>query len=209
MMRPREIEDASFEIIQSLLGTHSLDPAVAHVVKRCIHTSADFDYAENLYFSPTFYESITDAFKKGCTVVTDTTMALAGINKTVCARYGIDVVCFIGDESVKRESEDRGVTRSALSVRKAASIQGNLVYVVGNAPTALMEICNLYERGVLSLRAVVGVPVGFVNVVESKERLMDTDLPCVVARGRKGGSNIAAAICNAILYDLIARETMA
>ena len=208
MLRPREIEDASFKIIESLLGAHVLDSKVERIVKRCIHTSADFDYAENLHFSPTFYEAITNAFRKGCTLVTDTTMALAGINKTVCAQYGIDVVCFIGDESIKRESEESGLTRSALSVRKAAKIQGDLVYVVGNAPTALMEICRLHERGALALKAVVGVPVGFVNVVESKERLMETDLPCVVARGRKGGSNIAAAICNAILYDLVAQGSV-
>lgn len=202
MLKPNEIEIKSFEIIESMLGDKKLDPLTEHIVKRCIHTSADFDYADNLYFSSNFYEKIVHAFRNGFSIVTDTTMALAGINKNACDKFGINVFCFVADKEVIETSNKTGMTRSAISVHKAMELNKPIVYIVGNAPTALLEICKLYKEGRFKPVAVVGVPVGFVNVIESKEQLIDTDIPCVVSKGRKGGSNIAAAICNAILYKL-------
>ncbi len=200
IIKPADIEKKSFSIISEILGDRTFDPLQEPIIKRAIHTSADFDYADNLYFSQGVVSQLLDAIRQGADIVTDTQMAKAGISKKTLQRFGGQVHCFISDEDVAREAKERGVTRAVVSRERAWSNGGALSCGVGYAPTALLHSKTLTEEGRLSPVGVVGVPVGFVNVVESKEEMMKTEIPCIVARGRKGGSNIAAAICNALLY---------
>ena len=202
IMKPMDIERRSFEIITELLDGRTLEPENEMVVKRVIHTTADFEYADNLCFSPGAVERGVAALRSGCDIVTDTQMARAGINKTVLSRLGGQVRCFMSDPDVAEEAKARGVTRAAVSMERAAALEKPCVFAVGNAPTALLTLCQLMAAGRLSPALVIGVPVGFVNVVESKERIMEAGAPYIVARGRKGGSNVAAAICNAMLYQI-------
>lgn len=199
-VKPREIETRSFEIITEELGDTPLVPGTELIVKRCIHTSADFDYAKNLCFSPGVVEKAIAAIKAGACIVTDTQMAKAGINKRALSRYGGEVYCFMSDEDVAKMAADHGTTRATASMDKAASLNQKLIFAIGNAPTALVRLYELIEDGKLNPELIIGVPVGFVNVVQSKELIMETDVPYIVAKGRKGGSNIAACICNALLY---------
>lgn len=205
-MKPLDIERQSFEIIARELGGRKPDPEVDLVVRRVIHTTADFDYFDNLVFSPHAVPALQAAIREGCPIVTDTTMAMAGINKRILARFGSQVHCFIGDEEVAREAKTRGLTRSWVSMEKAAQTLGGCVFAIGNAPTALFAISELVRAGKLRPKMVIGVPVGFVNVVEAKEEILSLDIPHIVARGRKGGSNVAAAIVNAALYQMVKRE---
>lgn len=205
-MKPMEIERRSFEIITQELGNRRIDPEYELVVKRVIHTTADFDYYENLAFSEHAVLRMMDAIRAGCDVVTDTTMAQSGINKRLLKQFGGEARCFIGDPDVAEEAKARGVTRSLVSMEKAARLDKPLIFAIGNAPTALFSICDLMRAGKLRPEMVIGVPVGFVNVVEAKEEVMRTAPDYIVARGRKGGSNVAAAIVNAVLYQLIQRE---
>ena len=205
-MKPMDIERRSFEIITQELGERKIDPEFELVVKRVIHTTADFDYYDNLCFSEHAVLRMMDAIRAGCDVITDTTMAQSGINKKLLAQFGGQARCFIGDEDVAREAKERGVTRSLVSMEKAARLGKPLIFAIGNAPTALFSICDLMRAGKLAPEMIVGVPVGFVNVVEAKEEVMRTAQNYIVARGRKGGSNVAAAIVNAVLYQLIQRE---
>ena len=205
-MKPMEIERRSFEIITEELGDRKLDPEFALVVKRVIHTTADFDYYDNLCFSEHAVLRMMDAIRAGCDVITDTTMAQSGINKKILAQFGGQARCFIGDADVAEEAKARGVTRSLVSMEKAARLNKPLIFAIGNAPTALFSICDLMRAGKLAPEMIIGVPVGFVNVVEAKEEVMRTAQNYIVARGRKGGSNVAAAIVNAVLYQLIQRE---
>lgn len=201
---PQDIESRSFEIIAGELKERGivLDPQTAPVVMRAIHTTADFDYADNLHFSPGAVQAGIAALKAGASVVTDTTMAQSGINKRALARLGGQALNFIRDPEVIEGARQRGLTRSALAMEKAAGLAQPLVYAVGNAPTALARLHELIEAGMAVPPAlIIGVPVGFVNVTESKELIMElTEVPWIVARGRKGGSNVAAAIVNALLY---------
>ena len=197
---PAEIEARSMEIIQSELGERTFPAEVLPVVKRVIHTTADFDYADNLVFSPGAVEQGIAAIKGGCTIVTDTQMARSGINKRVLEKFGGEAVCFMSDPDVAAEARERGVTRAAVSMERAAGLDRTLILALGNAPTALVRACELLEEGAMKPALIIGAPVGFVNVVESKELLLTEDVPYIVARGRKGGSNVAAAICNAMLY---------
>lgn len=199
-VRPQDIERRSMEIITAELGGRSLPEPRFSVVKRCIHTSADFDYFDNLFFSEGAVEAGIAALRKGADIVTDTNMAAAGINKRTLAGYGGAVHCFIADEDVAAEASMAGVTRATVAMRRGAELGKPTVFAVGNAPTALAELDRLIREEGLRPELIVGVPVGFVNVVESKELIMGSGVPCIVARGRKGGSNIAAAICNAMLY---------
>ena len=205
-MKPMEIERRSFEIITQELGERKLDPEFELVVKRVIHTTADFDYYENLCFSEHAVLRMMDAIRAGCDVITDTTMAQSGINKKILAQFGGQARCFIGDEDVAREAKERGVTRSLASMEKAARLNKPLIFAIGNAPTALFSICDLMRAGKLKPEMIIGVPVGFVNVVEAQEEVMRPAQNYIVARGRKGGSNVAAAIVNAVLYQLSQRE---
>lgn len=198
---PQDIERRSFEIIESELK-RDIDVEVKNVVKRVIHTTADFDYADNLYFSDNVTRIIKDAIRNGADIVTDTKMAWSGINKKRLAGYGGEVHCFMADEDVARSASENGTTRAVASMDKAAKIKKPAIFAVGNAPTALIRLCDLIKEGTLNPVAVIGVPVGFVNVVQAKELIMSVGVPCIVARGRKGGSNVAAAICNALIYEL-------
>ena len=201
-VKPMDIEKRSFEIITEELGEKNslLVPGTELIVKRCIHTSADFDYADNLCFSENAAEKAMQAIREGACIVTDTQMARSGINKKALARYGGEAYCFMSDEDVAAEAKERGVTRAVVSMEKAAKLNKKLIFAIGNAPTALVALYEMIEAGTLRPELVIGVPVGFVNVVASKELIMQTDVPYIVARGRKGGSNIAACICNALLY---------
>lgn len=198
---PKDIERRSFEIIESELP-RDIDGKVKNVVKRVIHTTADFDYVDNLYFSDNVTKIIKDAIKNGADIVTDTKMAWSGINKKRLAEYGGEAHCFMEDEDVARSAAENGTTRAVASMDKAAKIKKPVIFAVGNAPTALIRLYDLIKEGTLNPVAVIGVPVGFVNVIQAKEIIMSAGVPCIVARGRKGGSNVAAAICNALIYEL-------
>lgn len=201
-VEPADIERRSFEIISAELGDRAFDPLEEPVIKRCIHTSADFEYADSLVFSEGAVERGLEALRDGADIVTDTQMAKAGINRKRLAAFGGEVYNFISDEDVAAEAARRGCTRSAVCMEKAAGLGGKLIFAIGNAPTALIRICELICQGKLHPELVIGVPVGFVNVVQSKELLLQTEVPSIAARGRKGGSNIAACIVNALLYML-------
>ena len=201
-IKPMDIERRSFEIITELLGDRVLDPENELVIKRVIHTTADFDYADNLVFSPHAVKKAIDALKGGCDIVTDTQMARAGINKAALEKLGGFVHCFMSEPDVADEASRRGVTRATVSMERAAKLEKPCIFAVGNAPTALLRLRELIDEGAVSPALVIGVPVGFVNVVESKERILDSPAPHIVARGRKGGSNVAAAVCNALLYQI-------
>lgn len=202
IVKPMEIEARSFEIITELLGENQPDPEKAPVVKRVIHTTADFEYRENLVFSEHAVRQGIEALRQGCHIVTDTHMAMAGINKTVLGRLGGEVHCFMSDPDVAEEAKRRGITRAAVSMERAAALDKPCIFAIGNAPTALIALKELMDAGKVRPALIIGVPVGFVNVVESKEQILGCDVPYIVARGRKGGSNVAAAICNAMLYQI-------
>ena len=199
-VKPMDIEKRSFEIITEELGDTPLVPGTELIVKRCIHTSADFDYAKNLCFSENVVEKAVKAIKEGACIVTDTQMAKSGINKRVLSRYGGEVYCFMSDEDVAAIAKENGCTRATACMDKALTMDKKLIFAIGNAPTALVRLYELIQDGKLSQELIIGVPVGFVNVVQSKELIMQTNVPYIVAKGRKGGSNIAACICNALLY---------
>ena len=204
-MKPQDIEKRSFEIITAELGERTFPAGIAEVVKRVIHTTADFDYADSLAFSPDVISRAKAALAAGATVVTDTNMALSGVSKTTLAKLGGKAVCLMADEQVASEAKARGVTRAIVSMEHAAKFEGPLLFAIGNAPTALIRLHELIEEGIVAPALVIGVPVGFVNVVESKERLLAVceryGVPAIIAMGRKGGSTVAAAICNALLYS--------
>lgn len=203
-LAPAEIEKRSFEIITSELEEKGivLDPANELVIKRCIHTSADFEYAETLSFSEGAVEKMKELIRGGACIVTDTNMALAGINKKKLASFGSEAFCYMADEDVAAEAKDRGITRAAVSMEKASKLDKDVIFAIGNAPTALIRLHEMMEEGIYTPKFVIGVPVGFVNVVASKELFLDSDVPYIINRGRKGGSNISAAICNAVLYNM-------
>lgn len=201
-VKPMDIEKRSFEIISEELGDRKFDPLQEPVIKRCIHTSADFEYADSLCFSEGAVEKALDAIRNGACIVTDTQMAKAGINKKTLAKYGGEVYNFMSDEDVANKAKELGCTRATVCMDKAAELDKKLIFAVGNAPTALVRLYELIQEKKLKPELIIGVPVGFVNVVQSKELIMETDVPYIIARGRKGGSNIAACICNALLYML-------
>ncbi|HHV41744.1 MAG TPA: precorrin-8X methylmutase [Clostridiaceae bacterium] len=199
-IKPSEIEERSFEIIASELA-RPLDPELAPIIMRVIHTSADFDYADNLVFT---HEAITKgkkAIRDGAVIITDTNMVKAGINKRLLAELGGEALCFIADPDVSAAAKEKGTTRAVASIEKALTLDRKLIFAIGNAPTALIRLAEAIENGEIDPQLVIAVPVGFVNVEYSKEKILATDAPAIVARGRKGGSNIAAAIVNALLYE--------
>lgn len=199
---PMDIERRSFEILTEELG-RELPPDQAAIIKRVIHTSADFEYVDNMVFSADAVERALTLLRQGCDIVTDTQMAKAGINKTILGALGGEVHCFIADADVAEEAKAKGITRSAVSMAKAArTIQKPCIFAIGNAPTALIQLEEMVREGSYQPALIIGVPVGFVNVVESKELIMALDIPHIVAKGRKGGSNVAAAILNALLYTI-------
>lgn len=202
-IKPMDIEKRSFEIITEILGDTQLDPENELVIKRVIHTTADFEYVQNLVFSDHAVGKGIEALRNGCDIVTDTQMAKSGINKTILGKLGGQVHCFMSDPDVAQEAKERGITRAIVSMERAAKLEKPCIFAIGNAPTALISLHEQMEAGLLNPALIIGVPVGFVNVVESKELIIESGVPHIVARGRKGGSNVAAAICNAMLYQIM------
>lgn len=204
--RPADIERRSMQIIGEELAQQGivLDPQVEAVVKRVIHTTADFDYAQTLQFTTDAVQRGADALRRGVPIITDTNMARAGVSKPGLAKLGSEVLCFMAEPDIAEAAKVNGTTRAVASMAKAAREYPGAVLAVGNAPTALFEIVKHMEQG-LRPALVIGVPVGFVNVVEAKEQVLEAcrryDVPAIVALGRKGGSNVAAAICNAVIYS--------
>ena len=202
IIAPMDIEKRSMEIISETLGSRVLDPENEAVIKRVIHSTADFDFADTLTFSEHAVSKGIEALRSGCDIVTDTQMAKAGINKRVLASLGGEVHCFMSDPDVAEEAKARGITRAAVSMEKAAKLSKPCIYAIGNAPTALFALRELIDSGQLNAALIIAVPVGFVNVVESKELIIASSVAYIAARGRKGGSPVAAAICNAMLYQI-------
>lgn len=200
IVSPYEIEKRSFEIITEILGERTFPLMHAPIIKRVIHTTADFEFADLIKISDGAVEKAIQALSNGCLIVTDTKMAASGISKKTLEQWGGKVLCLIDDEDIAKEAVKRNITRSAVCMEKYATLNKNGIFVVGNAPTALIRLSELIKEGLASPAVVVGVPVGFVNVVESKKLIMETGVPYIVSEGRKGGSNVAAAIINAILY---------
>ncbi|MDF2948915.1 MAG: Precorrin-8X methylmutase [Sedimentibacter sp.] len=202
-VEPHNIEKRSFQIIQEEMGAIKLEKEIEPIVKRVIHTSADFDYLNNMCFSKNAVKKAKEVLKNGATIITDTNMAYSGINKKAAAKYGVNIKCFMADEDVAKEAIERGETRAAVSMERASRIEGPTIFAIGNAPTALIKLYEMIKSGIFSPDVIIGVPVGFVNVVEAKELIMSLEnVEYIVAKGRKGGSNIAAAICNALLYNI-------
>lgn len=199
-VNPGDIEKRSFEILSGILGDRNFQPLHEPVIKRVIHTTADFEYADTLEISEGAVEKGIEAIKAGCNIVTDTKMAASGINKKSLGRFGGQVVCYMDDSGVADDAKARNVTRASVCMEKASGDTNNRIFAVGNAPTALIRLYELIKEGKVSPALVIGVPVGFVNVVESKELFKKAGVPYIIANGRKGGSNVAAAIVNAILY---------
>lgn len=202
---PEEIEKRSFEIISAELKQRGIDlpEEEAMITKRVIHTSADFDYTKTLSYSKDAVRVAKELILHGADIVTDTNMALSGINKKKLAQFGGQVHCFMADEEVEKIAKQRGTTRAAVSMEMASKLTKPVIFAIGNAPTALIQLYEMMQTSDWRPAFVIGVPVGFVNVEAAKELIMETDVPYIVNRGRKGGSNVAAAICNALIYELV------
>ncbi len=207
-VRPAEIEKRSFEIISQELEKRgiTLPAEQAPVTMRAIHTSADFEYADTLLFSENAVQKAKALLRNGADIVTDTNMALTGINKNLLAQFGGSVHCYMAEPDVAAEAKSRGVTRAAVSMERSAAIGKPVIFAIGNAPTALISLYEMMQKGGFRPAFLIGVPVGFVNVEASKELFIGTDVPYIINRGRKGGSNVAAAIVNALLYTLRKEE---
>jgi precorrin-8X/cobalt-precorrin-8 methylmutase len=200
---PVDIETRSLAIIEEEIDKelwNALNEEVKPIVKRVIHTTADFDYAKNLSFSDHVVEKALESLRDGAVIVTDTNMAKSGINKGALQKYGSEVYCFMADSDVALTAKERSVTRAYISMEKAATLNKKVIFAIGNAPTALIRLYELVKEDKIKPELIIAVPVGFVNVVEAKELIMELDIPFIVAKGRKGGSNVAASICNALLY---------
>lgn len=201
---PSEIEKRSFQIIEQELKDKNiiLPKSQELVIKRAIHTTADFEYVDTLVFSENAVDKAKELIRQGADIVTDTNMALAGINKKSLARFGGEAYCFMAEESVAEMAKAQQATRAAVSMTEASKIEKPIIFVVGNAPTALIRLYEMITTGEYRPAFIIGLPVGFVNVVVAKELILKSDIPHIINRGRKGGSNVAAAICNAILYQM-------
>ena len=202
-----EIEKRSFEIISHELSEMQITlPADQEMItKRVIHTSADFDYIQTLKYSKDAVAIAKRLISEGADIVTDTNMALSGINKKYLAKFGGQAHCFMADDEVALIAKEKKTTRAAVSMEFASRIDKPVIFAIGKAPTALIELYDMIEKGIYKPAFVIGVPVGFVNVEAAKELIMETGVPYIVNVGRKGGSNIAAAICNALIYSLVDR----
>lgn len=202
IVEPAEIEKRSFEIIEKHLGGRKFPEDQRDIIKRVIHTTADFDYADNLKFSEGAVTAALEALKGGADIVTDTNMALSGINKKSLYALGGTAHCFMSDSDVADAAKSRGITRAMVSMEKACRLKKSLIFAVGNAPTALIKLHELISNGKVKPKLIIGVPVGFVNVIEAKKLIVEGETPYIVSKGNKGGSTVAAAICNALLYKL-------
>lgn len=195
---PQAIETKSFEIIDAEVGSHSFSDLEWPIVRRIVHTSADYDFVMNTLVSEGAVSSAIEAINSGCGIYCDTNMVLSGVNKSRLAEFGCSISCHVADSDVAAQAKAEGVTRSIVALRKGVEAECR-IFLIGNAPTALYELLQLFKDGKVDPALVVGVPVGFVGASESKESLAATELPQITCRGRKGGSTIAAAICNALL----------
>lgn len=201
---PREIEQKSFEIIHSTMKNTNLPPLKLSIMQRVIHTTTDFIYEDILLFKDDVEKVILDSFLNGCTIITDTQMIKAGISKKLADKLGIKIECLVGTEEAYEISKREGITRSMAAVDLALKMQGDKIFAVGNAPTALFRIIDKYKHNELNtVKGVIGVPVGFVGAAESKDALWEKDIPSIITKGRKGGSTITVAIVNAILREAV------
>ena len=198
-MTPNEIEAQSFTIIDTEAGPHAFSPDQWQIIRRMIHTSADFDYMKTVRFHPDAISKGIQAISEGKAIITDTTMAKSGINTAGLARFGCRVTCLIQDSQVCQRAQDGGNTRSAAAVDAALAEMSGGIYVIGNAPTALLRLIELIKAGQALPALVIGLPVGFVNAAESKDELMAMDYPSISNLGRKGGSTVAASVVNALV----------
>ena len=207
-LQPMEIEKRSFEIISQELTAKNivLPPEQDLITKRVIHTSADFEYVDTLKYSKDSVAKAKELIANGADIVTDTNMALSGINKKLLGKLGGEVHCFMADDTVAKLAKERKTTRAAVSMEFASKIEKPVIFAIGNAPTALIQLYEMIQQDIYKPAFIIGVPVGFVNVEAAKELIMETDVPYIVNKGRKGGSNIAAAICNALIYSMVDRE---
>ncbi len=209
-INPQDIEKRSFEIITEIIKKEYPDKVIPKeqqaIMKRVIHTTADFEYLNTLCFCNDAIQKGKQALQKGACIVTDTQMVKSGINKKFVKRLGGEVYCFMSDEDVSEMAKKQNITRAVASMEKATQLQKPIIFAIGNAPTALMKLYELIKQNKIKPELIIAVPVGFVNVVQAKELILSLPVPAIVAKGRKGGSNVAAAICNALLYELIPRE---
>lgn len=202
---PMAIEDKSMEIIRAAMTPHNLGEEELQVVTRTIHTTGDYDYQHIVNLHPDAIAAGIEAIRKGCRIVTDTTMAYSGINKRMLEKAGCQIHCYIGDKEIFRLAEENQITRSMAAMDYAAA-EGVDIFVIGNAPTALYRIGELIREGKAAPKLIVGVPVGFVGAAESKEYIRDFEVPSITTVGTKGGSNVAPAIMNAIIYMAVGRD---
>ena len=203
-VKPGEIEKESFHIIGEEFEEQgiSLEKIKAPYIMRCIHTSADFSYAKTLYFSKNAIEILEGLIRQGASIICDTNMALAGVNKTALKKNNCEAHCFMADERIREIAQKEEITRAAASMQAATHLDGKKIFAIGNAPTALIELDKLHREEGFAPDFIIGGPVGFVNVEYAKELIIKSDIPCIVNRGRKGGSNIAACLVNAALYSV-------
>lgn len=204
---PMMIENKSFEMIQDIIddirpGYKFKNEIEEKIIKRAIHTTADFEYLDILKISESAVEDIIDSLKNNATIYTDTNMALSGINKRKLDMLGCQYKCLVADDETANLAKEKGITRSMAAVEIASKEECRKIFVLGNAPTALYKVMEMERDNKLKLDAVIGVPVGFVGAAESKDELEKTELSYIISKGRKGGSNLAAAIINAILYSM-------
>jgi len=197
-MKPNDIESLSFKIIDKEAGTHDFTPEQWQIVRRMIHTTADFEYMKTVRFHPGSVKAGIDAIRNGKSIITDTNMARVGIRKGELQRFNVSVECLIDKPEVAQAAKDRGTTRAKAAVDAALDQMDGGIYVVGNAPTALLQIIELVRGNKAQPALIVGLPVGFVNAAESKEKLVKIDIPYISNIGRKGGSNVAASVINAL-----------
>lgn len=206
--KPMDIEVKSFEIIDDIvkeMGKEypSKDALIQHIYRRAIHTSADFDYLDNLVIEPEFITAFKNAIGKPLKIYTDTNMAMAGINKGAFAKLGWEMECLVNNPNTFAIAKEKGITRSMVAIDEALKTETPCLFVIGNAPTAIFRLLESPHANVIG---VIGVPVGFVGAAESKDALKDSDIPCITALGRKGGSNVAASILNALMYHHLGRD---
>lgn len=203
ILHPDEIERESMRIIQEAIGNYSGPPENLPVIKRVIHASADFDFLHTLTFSHNAVHLAREVLRNGTSIIADTLMLSSGISKPITSRYGIRIICSSSDEAIKAEAKSRNITRAMVNIEHAVKLYPNAIYAIGNAPTALIRLCELIHEGQAKPALVIGVPVGFVNVIEAKEMLSQIEnVPRIIAMGNKGGSTVACAIVNALLYGL-------
>lgn len=205
ILNPNEIEGRSMEIITEELGHLKLPAGYAEIVKRVVHTTADFDYARITEIHPKAIDAAHKALASGCRIYADTRMIIAGVSKPSLQKLNCEIYTYIDDAEVIEQSKTLGLTRSILGIEKATQDTQTEIYVIGNAPTALVRLGELIKAGKANPALVIGVPVGFVGASESKDFIKRTNVPYIVTNGRKGGSTVAVAILNALMYGMNGR----